>query len=334
MERAKVFKLFLTSIHKTITSWNLHSKSPTFRLSDSWGKLSWVGATEIQESLPRHSKIVTEFSDSDYVAVGKYSFKLKYGKILFEENSKQMGEFEASLLEENISLLRGRTVNESQLTKLNEIVDGWITYDLKKTGAHLLEVSKDDKKMTEAINEIGQARNAQLVKERDEAKKAKSTIFDYNFCVSSLNNSPIDLPSPTNLSSLALVPMLQALDNATATASTIQQLLISEDDGGFRGACLRDCLELYQDAADRLEEAVRVFIARKELGTVNVMVTTAMESAVTCEDGFRERDGDGGGGVMTWTSPIGTENYKLFKLGQIALCIINMLSSSVTSLSF
>ncbi|KAG7543796.1 Pectinesterase inhibitor domain [Arabidopsis thaliana x Arabidopsis arenosa] len=260
-----------------------------------------------------------------------------------------MGEFEASLLEEKISLFRERTVNES-LAKLNEIVDGWITYDLKKTGAHLLEVSKDDKKMTEAINEIGQARNARLVKERDEAKinsttdmieqtckscAAKSTIFDYNFCVSSLNNSPIDLPSPTNLSSLALVPMLQALDNATATASTIQQLLISEDDSGFRGACLRDCLELYEDAADRLEEAVRVFITRKELGTVNVMVTAAMESAVTCEDGFREGDdGDGGGGVMTWTSPIGGENYKLFKLGQIALCIINMLSSSVTSLSF
>ncbi|CAL9224342.1 unnamed protein product [Arabidopsis halleri] len=163
---------------------------------------------------------------------------------------------------------------------------------------------------------------------------AKSTIFDYNFCVSSLNNSPIDLPSPTNLSSLALVPMLQALDNATATASTIQQLLISDDDGGFRGACLRDCLELYQDAADRLEEAVRVFIARKELGTVNVMVTTAMESAMTCEDGFRDRDGYSGGGAMMWTSPIGGENYKLFKLGQIALCIINMLSSSVTSITF
>jgi len=165
---------------------------------------------------------------------------------------------------------------------------------------------------------------------------AKSTIFDYNFCVSSLNNSPIALPSPTNLSSLALVPMLQALDNATATASTIQQLLISDDDGSFRGACLRDCLELYEDATDRLEEAVRVFITRKELGTVNVMVSAAMESAVTCENGFRERDdGDGdGGGVMTWTSPIGGENHKLFEFGQIALCIINMLSSSVTSLSF
>ncbi|KAL1194311.1 putative invertase inhibitor [Cardamine amara subsp. amara] len=163
---------------------------------------------------------------------------------------------------------------------------------------------------------------------------AKSKIFDYNFCVSSLNNSPISLP-PTNLSSLALVPMLQALDNATETSSTIQQLLITDDDGGFRGSCLRDCLELYEDAADRLEGAVRVFVTRKELGTVNVMVSAAMESAVTCEEGFGERDGDGddGGGEMTWTSPIGGENYKLFKLGEVALCIINMISSSVTSLS-
>lgn len=162
---------------------------------------------------------------------------------------------------------------------------------------------------------------------------AKSTVFfDYNFCVSSLNNSPITLPCPTNLSSLALVPMLQALDNANSTPSTIQQLLIA-DDSGFRGACLRDCLVLYEDAADRLEEAVRVFIATKELGTVNVMVSAAMESAVTCEDGFGEKDVDGG--VMKWTSPIGEDNYKVFELGKVALCIIEMLSSSsVTSLSF
>ncbi|XP_010435774.1 PREDICTED: putative invertase inhibitor [Camelina sativa] len=160
---------------------------------------------------------------------------------------------------------------------------------------------------------------------------AKSKIFDYNFCVSSLNNSPISLPSPTNLSSLALVPMLQALDNATATASTIQQLLILDEDSGFRGACLRDCLELYEDATDRLEEAIRVFITRKELGTVNVMVSAAMESAVTCENGFRERDDGDGDGEMTWMSPVGSENHKLFEFGQIALCIIKMMSASVTT---
>lgn len=164
---------------------------------------------------------------------------------------------------------------------------------------------------------------------------AKSTIFDYNFCFSSLNNSPIT-PPPTNLSSIALIPMLQALDNATATSSTIQRLMSDGggfEDDGFGRACLRDCLELYEDAAERMEEAVRVFITRTELGTVNVMVSAAMEAAVTCENGFGERDGDSGGGVMTWTSPIGGENHKLFELGQIALCIINMLSS-VTSLPF
>ncbi|CAA7055558.1 unnamed protein product [Microthlaspi erraticum] len=167
---------------------------------------------------------------------------------------------------------------------------------------------------------------------------AKSTIFDYNFCLSSLNNSPITPPPPppTNLSSIALIPMLQALDNATATSSTIQRLMSDGggfEDDGFGRACLRDCLELYEDAAERLEEAVRVFITRRELGTVNVMVSAAMEAAVTCEKGFGERDGgdDSGGGVLTWTSPIGGENHKLFELGQVALCIINMLSS-VTSL--
>ncbi|CAL9229590.1 unnamed protein product, partial [Arabidopsis halleri] len=62
------------------------------------------------------------------------------------------------------------SMKESHLAKLNEIADGWVSYDLKKTGADLLEVSNDENKMNEAFNEIGLARNAQLVKERDEAK--------------------------------------------------------------------------------------------------------------------------------------------------------------------
>ncbi|CAH2079753.1 unnamed protein product [Thlaspi arvense] len=131
--------------------------------------------------------------------------------------------------------------------------------------------------------------------------------------------------------------MLQALDNATATASTIQVLMSDGggfEDDGFGRSCLCDCLELYEDAADRLEEAVRVFVTKEQRETVKVMVSAAMEAAATCEDGFKERDGgDGGGGHMTWTSPIGGENYKLFELGEIALCVSNMLSS-VTSMSF
>ncbi|CAN7051462.1 unnamed protein product [Brassica rapa subsp. trilocularis] len=177
-----------------------------------------------------------------------------------------------------------------------------------------------------------------MIEETCKTCASKSTIFDYNFCMSSLNNSPISPPPllPTDLSFLALTPMLQALDNATATASTIQQLM--SEGGGFEDdvygrACLRDCLELYEDAAERLEEAVRVFVARGEIETVKMMVSAAMEAATTCETGFMERDGgDGGGGAMTWTSPIGGGNYKLFELGEIALCIINMISP-VTSMS-
>ncbi|KFK33242.1 hypothetical protein AALP_AA6G348600 [Arabis alpina] len=176
-----------------------------------------------------------------------------------------------------------------------------------------------------------------MIKQTCKTCATKSTIFDYNFCVSSLDNSPISPPpTPTNLPSLALIPMLQALDNATATSSTIQQLMSDEggfEDDGFGRACLRDCLELYEDAAERLEQAVRVFVTREERETVKVMVSAAMEAAVTCENGFGERDGGDGGGAMTWTSPIGGENHKLFALGQISLCIINMISS-VTSLPF
>ncbi|KAJ4885416.1 Plant invertase/pectin methylesterase inhibitor superfamily protein [Raphanus sativus] len=177
-----------------------------------------------------------------------------------------------------------------------------------------------------------------MIEETCKTCASKSMIFDYNFCMSSLNSPPMSPPPPllpTNLSFLALTPMLQALDNATATASIIQQLM--SEGGGFEDddygrACLRDCLELYEDAAERLEEAVRVFVSREEKETVKVMVSAAMEVATTCETGFMERDGGDGGGAMTWTSPLGVENYKLFELGEIAICIINMISP-VTSMS-
>ncbi|XP_010547356.1 PREDICTED: putative invertase inhibitor [Tarenaya hassleriana] len=160
---------------------------------------------------------------------------------------------------------------------------------------------------------------------------AKTEIFNSTFCVSSLEASPIG--QPTNLTAMAVVPMLEALDNATATASTIERMMAGGGFDGYGVACLRDCLQLYQDAADELADAVRAFL-KGQFGTADVMVSAAMDAAVTCEQGFAERDGGGDhDDDDVWRSPLGRENYSLFELGEISLCIISMLSDGVSTAS-
>ncbi|CAH8270437.1 unnamed protein product [Arabidopsis lyrata] len=133
-------------------------------------------------------EIVSDFVE--YFVVGDYSFKLKFGKILFEEHSKVKGEFDISLLEDEMSLLRNKSssvsMKESHLARLNEIVDGWISYDL-------LEVSNDDKKMREAFLQIGEAKNAQMVLEREEAKKLGKLLGSPKTNVSDGNDDESDV---------------------------------------------------------------------------------------------------------------------------------------------
>ncbi|KAI6707467.1 hypothetical protein NL676_010429 [Syzygium grande] len=83
--------------------------------------------------------------------------------------------------------------------------------------------------------------------------------------------------------------------------------------------CLRDCLELYSDASKTLVGAIGALMVGK-YGVASMGVSAAMEAATTCEDGFEER-----GEVCALTE----ENYDLFQLCDIALCIIRLLSLSV-----
>lgn len=81
-------------------------------------------------------EIVSNFVES--VVVGDYSFKLKFGKILFEEHSKARVSLTSLCL---MSLLRDKSssvsMKECHFANLKQMVDGWITYDLNKTGSDI-----------------------------------------------------------------------------------------------------------------------------------------------------------------------------------------------------
>ncbi|XP_071724489.1 putative invertase inhibitor [Rutidosis leptorrhynchoides] len=160
------------------------------------------------------------------------------------------------------------------------------------------------------------------------AKKSKA--FSYDVCLESLESVPVS--RATNLQGLALIAMELALENATSTISTIIKFLDNEtstfDDDPFGLACMKDCLELYSNGVTTLLESVGDFLigkydeARKKMNSV-------MDATSMCEDGFMEKKLLIEEGNNMNSSPLTEENYNLFQLCDIALCIVNLLSLSL-----
>ncbi|KAK9266918.1 hypothetical protein L1049_027177 [Liquidambar formosana] len=146
----------------------------------------------------------------------------------------------------------------------------------------------------------------------------ESTIFSYNFCLTSLQAIPVS--HATNLQGLAIVAMELALENATNTVSTIKELL---NGGGafdpFSIACLEGCLEIYLDVVSRLVNSIGVFLS-ENYDTADAWVSAVMDETATCEGGFKGEEG------AIVPSPLTKENYNLFQLCDIALCIIHLLT--------
>ncbi|KAI9176581.1 hypothetical protein LWI28_004563 [Acer negundo] len=143
-----------------------------------------------------------------------------------------------------------------------------------------------------------------------------STIFSYDVCLTSLQAVPAS--HATNLQGLALVAMELAIQNATASICTIKELVSSGSFDPFETCCLMDCLEEYSCGVVTLIEATGAFLTGK-YEEANVWVSSVMDAATTCEDGFTDRQGH--------ESPLKKENYFLFQLCDIALCIFNLLSA-------
>ncbi|PON47131.1 Pectinesterase inhibitor domain containing protein [Parasponia andersonii] len=148
-----------------------------------------------------------------------------------------------------------------------------------------------------------------------------SDVFSYDFCAASLQTIPVS-HATTNRQGLALVAMELALANATTTVLTIKEMLNTNDSTSldpFSSICLKDCLELYSDGIATLVDAVGAFMSQK-YETAGVLLSAVMEAPVTCEEGFEEMKGQ-------VESPVVKENYDLFQLCDIALCIARLLSS-------
>ncbi|XP_057475963.1 putative invertase inhibitor [Actinidia eriantha] len=143
----------------------------------------------------------------------------------------------------------------------------------------------------------------------------KSNVFNYDFCLTSLQ--PIPTSHVTNLKGLALIATELALENVTNTFWSIEKMLTSGQFDPYALGCLQDCFELYGDGVSMLVNSIRAFL-HEQYDAANVLLSAVMETASTCEEGFKEKEGE--------VCPLAKENYNLFQLGDIALCIINLLS--------
>ncbi|XP_054791129.1 putative invertase inhibitor [Prosopis cineraria] len=153
----------------------------------------------------------------------------------------------------------------------------------------------------------------------------RSIILNYGLCSTSLQVIPVS--HAANLQGLALIAMELALENATTTLSTIEKLMMNttsldgDDEELALRACLRDCLELYSDAAWRIMNSIGAFLS-ENYETTKTWMSSVMEAASTCQEGFAEK-GE--------ASPLTKENYNLFQLCGISLCIVHLSTPAIPS---
>lgn len=152
----------------------------------------------------------------------------------------------------------------------------------------------------------------------------ESHIFSYDLCTTSLQTVPVS--HVANLQGLALIAMELALNNASNTLLIIQNLLTSNESlDPFAVVCLKDCLQLYSDGIRTLVDAVGAFLG-EQYDNANIWLSAVMQASDTCEEGFKEKEGE------VLPSPLTNENYNLFQLCDIALCIGHLLTLDSTML--
>ncbi|KAK4416100.1 hypothetical protein Salat_2717400 [Sesamum alatum] len=140
--------------------------------------------------------------------------------------------------------------------------------------------------------------------------------IDYDFCTTSLQAAPASRCA--TLQGLCTISIRLIRDNVTDTRCYIEQLMKNPRWDPYTRRCLSDCFELFSDAVSAVEEAMRCYSA-KRFDDANVQISSVMDAATTCEDGFVER-----GAVF---SPLTKRNNDTFQLSAVALSVMHMVEA-------
>ncbi|XP_004145026.1 putative invertase inhibitor [Cucumis sativus] len=137
----------------------------------------------------------------------------------------------------------------------------------------------------------------------------------FNFCLASLKLAA-NHSRCTDVRHLGLFSIGFLCRNVTSTYHHITKLVRNKKLDPFVKLCLDDCLELYTDAIPTVKQAMKDYKS-KRYDDANVAISSVMDAATTCEDGFKERKGV--------ASPLKKRDGDAFELGAIALSIMSLL---------
>ncbi|XP_060215734.1 putative invertase inhibitor [Lycium barbarum] len=141
--------------------------------------------------------------------------------------------------------------------------------------------------------------------------------INYNFCISALQAAP---PSQcTTLRGLGMVSIQIILHNVTDTRCHIKNLMEDRNLEPYVRMCLSDCFELYSDSIPSIKQAIRNYDLKRYVDT-NIQISSIMDAATTCEDGFAEKEGA--------VSRLKERNGYTFQLSAIALSIMKLLQNA------
>ncbi|XP_027101845.1 putative invertase inhibitor [Coffea arabica] len=140
--------------------------------------------------------------------------------------------------------------------------------------------------------------------------------INFNFCTTSLQAAPASHCAA--LRGLGTISFRLIRYNVTDTRCMIRQLLKGKKLDPYVRQCLNDCFELYSDAIDTMKQAMKAYNT-KRFADANIEISSIMDAATTCEDGFNERKG-----VL---SPLTKRNNNTFELSAIALNVMRILQT-------
>ncbi|KAL4339744.1 hypothetical protein GQ457_08G023560 [Hibiscus cannabinus] len=166
------------------------------------------------------------------------------------------------------------------------------------------------------------AGNSSLIRRTCKKCAQSDPNLSYNFCVTSLQAAP-NSHCANNLRQLGKISIKLLRRNLTNSRSYIKELLRNKRMEPFVRSCLHDCLDLYSDAILTAKQGVQDYKAKRYEDS-NIEVSSIMDAATTCEDGFKEEEGV--------VSPLTKRNHDTFQLSAIALSIINMIRSDYGSI--
>ncbi|KAL1546540.1 putative invertase inhibitor [Salvia divinorum] len=141
--------------------------------------------------------------------------------------------------------------------------------------------------------------------------------IDYAFCTSSLQAAPGSHCATLRGLNIISITLLQ--NNITDMRCFIKHLIRnSTPEEPYLMECLSDCFELFSDAIPSAKEAMRHF-TMKRYDDANAKISSIMDGATTCEDGFKERRG--------LVSPLTNRNHHVFELSAIALSLVHVIQT-------